>query len=258
MLKVSAVRAFADNYIWLIHSPRDATRVVAVDPGDAQPVEQALTRGFQLAGILITHRHADHVGGVDRLLRGHRVPIFGPAGEKVPGEPRPLREGDTADFPELDLHFEVLDVPGHTAGHIAYVGHGALFCGDTLFSAGCGRLFEGTPEQMSRSLAKLSSLPDDTQVYCAHEYTVSNLKFARTVEPENGASVEYLEECRSRRTRGEATVPSTIRRERNVNPFLRCDRQSVKQAAEAKAGRRLQNDIEIFAVIREWKDGFTS
>jgi len=258
VLKVSAVRAFADNYIWLIHSPRDATQVVAVDPGDAHAVETALDGQLELAGILITHRHADHVGGVEALSRAHGVPIFGPARENVPGEPRPLREGDTASFPELDLSFEVLDVPGHTAGHIAYVGHGALFCGDTLFSAGCGRLFEGTPEQMAASLAKLASLPDETQVYCAHEYTVSNLQFALAVEPENAETVAYLEECRARRTRDEATLPSTIRRERNVNPFLRCDRQSVKQAAEAKAQRRLQSEVEVFAVIRQWKDGFRS
>lgn len=257
MLKVSHVRAFADNYIWLIHSPQDAKRVVAVDPGDALPVEQELANGLQLAGILITHRHADHVGGVASLLRERRIPIFGPATEKMPVPVQTLQEGDTATFEALGLEFRVLDVPGHTAGHIAYVGHGALFSGDTLFSAGCGRLFEGTPEQMTRSLAKLASLPEDTRVYCGHEYTVNNLKFALAVEPENEHSVEYLEECRARRTRDEATVPSTMRRERNVNPFLRCDRQSVKQAAEAKVGRRLQNHIEVFAVIRQWKDGFT-
>jgi hydroxyacylglutathione hydrolase len=258
MLKVSAVRAFADNYIWLIHSPRDAKQVVAVDPGDAHPVEQELASGLQLAGILLTHRHADHVGGVAALTRSRQIPVFGPAAEKVPPPAQPLREGDTAAFEALGLEFSVLDVPGHTVGHIAYVGHGSLFCGDTLFSAGCGRLFEGTSEQMTRSLAKLAALPDDTQVYCGHEYTVNNLKFALAVEPENQQCVEDLDECRARRTRGEATVPSTMRRERNVNPFLRCDRQTVKQAAEARARRRLQNHIEVFAVIREWKDGFTS
>ncbi len=257
MLKVSHVRAFEDNYIWLIHSPQDAKRVVAVDPGDAAPVEQELANGLELAGILITHRHADHVGGVATLSRERRIPVFGPATGKMPVPVQPLQEGDTATFEALGLEFRVLEVPGHTAEHIAYVGHGALFSGDTLFSAGCGRLFEGTPEQMTRSLAKLASLPEDTQVYCGHEYTVNNLKFALAVEPENEQSVEYLEECRARRTRGEATVPSTMRRERNVNPFLRCDRQSVKQAAEAKVGRRLQNHIEVFAVIRQWKDGFT-
>ena len=258
MLKVSAVRAFADNYIWLIHSPRDATQVVAVDPGDARPVESALAAGLKLSGILITHRHADHVGGVERLAQQHAVQIFGPSNEAVPGDPTRVREGDSAPFTALGLEFRVLDIPGHTAGHVAYVGHGAVFCGDTLFSAGCGRVFEGTLEQMLQSLAKLASLPEETYVYCGHEYTVANLNFARAVEPENLESVEYLEECRRRRTRNEATVPSTIRRERNVNPFLRCHQQSVKQAAEAKAGRRLQNATEIFAVIRQWKDGFTA
>jgi hydroxyacylglutathione hydrolase len=258
MLKVSAVRAFSDNYIWLIHSPRDATQVVAVDPGDARPLDSAFEQGLKLAGILVTHRHADHVGGVEQLVQRQPVPVFGPTAEKVPGRPRMVREGDSAAFPNLGLEFSVLDIPGHTAGHIAFVGHGAVFCGDTLFSAGCGRVFEGTAEQMLASLAKLASLPEETQVYCGHEYTINNLKFALAVEPDNAQSVEYLEECRARRTRDEATVPSTIRRERNVNPFLRCDRQSVKQAAEAKAGRRLQSDTEIFAVIRQWKDGFTS
>jgi hydroxyacylglutathione hydrolase len=258
MLKVSAVRAFSDNYIWLIHSPRDATQVVAVDPGDARPVESALAAGLNLSGILITHRHADHVGGVERLAQQHAVQIYGPSNEAVPGDPKRVREGDCAPFGALGLEFQVLDIPGHTAGHVAYVGHGAVFCGDTLFSAGCGRVFEGTPEQMLQSLAKLASLPEETYVYCGHEYTVANLNFARTVEPENLESVEYLEECRRRRTRNEATVPSTIRRERNVNPFLRCHQQTVKQAAEAKAGRRLQNATEVFAVIRQWKDGFTA
>jgi hydroxyacylglutathione hydrolase len=257
MLQVTSVKAFSDNYIWLLHAPEDAKRVVAVDPGDARPVERTLAeRDLELAGILITHHHADHVGGVVDLLRSHRVPVFGPAGEAVPGEPTRLREGDCASFGALGLRFDVLDVPGHTAGHIAYVGHGAVFCGDTLFSAGCGRLFEGTAEQMSGSLAKLASLPEETLVYCAHEYTLGNLKFALAVEPDNEAAARYLEECTARRARDEATVPSDIRRERNVNPFLRCRQQSVKQAAERRAGRTLQSEPEIFAVIRQWKDGF--
>lgn len=271
MLRVTALRAFADNYIWLIHSPRSPHRVLAVDPGDAEPVQRALRAdGLELAGILLTHHHFDHVGGVTQLaeLQPARVSkpaardagplqIFGPARERVPGQPVQLCEGDRVELADLELAFDVLDVPGHTAGHIAYVGHGAVFCGDTLFSAGCGRLFEGTAEQMSASLGKLAALPEDTLVYCAHEYTLSNLKFALAVEPHNPATRQYLDECVARRARDEATVPSTIRRERNVNPFLRCAQESVKQAAEAHAGRRL-NPPEVFAVIRKWKDGFKS
>src|SRR5688572_19518456 len=186
MLHVTPVRAFTDNYIWLIHSPRDPKRVIVVDPGDAAPVERTLREGgLTLAGLLVTHHHHDHTGGVATLLPALRGPMYAPASERTPGEPVRVRQGDLAPFPELGLEFSVLDVPGHTAGHIAYVGHGAVFCGDTLFSAGCGRLFEGTPEQMSDSLTKLAALPPDTQVYCAHEYTVSNLRFGLTVEPEN-------------------------------------------------------------------------
>jgi hydroxyacylglutathione hydrolase len=278
MLRVTALRAFTDNYIWLIHSPHAAHRVLAVDPGDAAPVQRALSAArLELAGILLTHHHLDHVGGVTQLAQSHAprvsahyaeplkiaahdaepLKIFGPASERVPGQPMQLREGDRVELPDLDLAFDVLDVPGHTAGHIAYVGHGALFCGDTLFSAGCGRLFEGTAEQMQASLQKLTALPEDTLVYCAHEYTVNNLKFALAVEPHNAAARQYLEECLSRRARDEATVPSTIGRERNVNPFLRCDQETVKQAAAAHAGRRL-NSLEVFAVVRKWKDGFKS
>lgn len=256
MLQITEVRAFADNYIWLVHAPRDPQQVVAVDPGDAAPVRQALAdRGLKLAGILMTHHHADHVGGVSELLRAHGVPAFGPATEKVPGEPTRLREGDVVALDALGLNFRVLDIPGHTAGHIAYVGHDAVFCGDTLFSAGCGRLFEGTPEQMAVSLAKLATLPEDTQVYCAHEYTVANLKFSLAVEPDNAEAAAHLSFCQAQRSRGESTVPSNIRRERNVNPFLRCHQQTVKQAAEDRAGRRL-NPTEVFAVIRQWKDAY--
>lgn len=257
MLQVTPVRAFSDNYIWLIHSPRDPRRVIAVDPGDAAPVERTLRElGLTLAGLLVTHHHADHTGGVPTLLARLQGPMYAPASERTPGDAVRVKQGDHAVFPDLGLEFSVLDIPGHTAGHVAYVGHGAVFCGDTLFSAGCGRLFEGTAEQMSDSLAKLAALPPDTLVYCGHEYTVANLRFSVAVEPANAEVAAYLEECRTKRDRDEATVPSTMRRERNVNPFLRCDRETVKHAAEARAGRRLQNEAEVFAVIRAWKDGF--
>jgi hydroxyacylglutathione hydrolase len=257
MLQVTPVRAFTDNYIWLIHSPRDPQQVVVVDPGDAAPVERILAdRGLTLSGLLITHHHGDHVGGVADLLRQRAIPVYGPANEAVPGNPTRLREGDHVNLSALGLEFTVLDVPGHTAGHIAYVGHGALFCGDTLFSAGCGRLFEGTAEQMHTSLSKLAALPAETLVYCAHEYTLSNLKFGLAVEPDNAVSARYLDQCRDLRARDEATIPSDMRRERNVNPFLRCDDETVKQAAEAHAGRKLHSGTEVFAAIRQWKDGF--
>ncbi len=184
MLQVSPVRAFSDNYIWLIRAPADPGAAVVVDPGDDRPVEEALQQqGLRLGAILVTHHHADHVGGVVALVARHGAPVFGPAREKMPCAVQALDDGGTAALDHLGLQFSVMAVPGHTLGHIAYAGHGALFCGDTLFSAGCGRLFEGTAAQMLASLDRLAALPDDTQVYCAHEYTLSNLRFAAAVEP---------------------------------------------------------------------------
>lgn len=257
MLEVNAVRAFADNYIWLVHAITDRTRVAVVDPGDAQPVRQALSdSGLTLAAILVTHHHRDHVGGVQELVDEFPVPVFGPARETIPGGPRALAQDDEVGLPELGLKFRVLDVPGHTAGHIAYVGHGAVFCGDTLFSGGCGRLFEGTPGQMLESLSRLQALPDETRVYCTHEYTLNNLRFARVADPGNPATAAYEEECRQKRAREEPTLPSTIGRERGINPFLRCDQDNVIRTAEAHAGRRLTTTTEVFAAVRHWKDQF--
>lgn len=257
MLTVIPVRAFADNYIWLIRGPRDGTRVLAVDPGDARPVVETLRQGgLSLAGILVTHHHPDHTGGVVELVERFRISVFGPTRETIPALTRGLAEGDLVEFDDLGLQFQVLEVPGHTAGHIAYAGHGALFCGDTLFSGGCGRLFEGTPEQMLRSLSRLSALPPETRVYCTHEYTLSNLRFARVVDPGNAATAAYEEDCRQRRNREEPTLPSTIGLERNINPFLRCDREPVVRAAEQHAGRRLTTAVDVFAAVRQWKDQF--
>jgi hydroxyacylglutathione hydrolase len=257
MLKVTPVNAFSDNYIWLIHATDASRRVVAVDPGDSAPVIRYLQReGLELAAILITHHHADHVGGVSRLVALFEVPVYGPAGESIPCRTTALSGGDQVTLDDLGLHFDVVDVPGHTAGHIAYHGHGALFCGDTLFSGGCGRLFEGTPKQMSHSLDVLAALPPDTKIYCTHEYTLSNLRFAATVEPDNAALADYVRDAKATRAKGNPTLPSTLSLETRINPFLRCDRETVHQAAEQHSGRILQDRVDVFTVVRAWKDEF--
>ncbi len=256
-IRVRPVRAFADNYIWLIESPRAPQQVLVVDPGDAAPVLAELKSGGQtLAGILLTHHHPDHIGGVDSLLAAGTAPVYGPDDARIGRLTRRLAGGERIDFPELGLMFETSHIPGHTLSHIAFVGHGALFCGDTLFSAGCGRMFEGTPEQMHASLCQLASLPPDTRVYCGHEYTAANLKFARNVEPGNDALCRYEQAVTALRAAGDPSLPSTIELENRVNPFLRCAAPGVREAAERHAGRPLAGSAQIFAVLRAWKDGF--
>lgn len=260
-ISVHPLPAFQDNYLWVIHNGRHA---VVVDPGDATPVLDYLAAyDLQLVAIICTHHHADHVGGVEHLLdvlhlRG-KIPVYGPANERIPARSQALREGDRIVVPFLDITLEVLDVPGHTAGHIAYFGHGLLFCGDTLFSCGCGRLFEGTAEQMTTSLAKLKSLPPQTKVFCAHEYTMANIKFAEAVEPDNADLKLRKAFSAAKRHRNLPTVPSTIQLELATNPFLRWDQPTVQAAATA----RLNRDIGptpppalVFGAIREWKDNF--
>lgn len=255
-MKLVALPAFTDNYIWMLHDGRHA---VVIDPGDAAPVVAALeAQGLELAAILVTHHHPDHVGGVDELRPHLRGPVYGPATERIPAPFVPLSGG--ASIEVLGQRFDVIDVPGHTAGHIAYLQRGAahgalLFCGDTLFSAGCGRLFEGTPAQMAASLARLAALPDDTRVCCTHEYTLANLRFAAAVEPANADIARHTADCRARRDAGEPTLPSTLECERRINPFLRCTEPAVVAAARAQ-GAANDDAVAVFAALREWKNRF--
>ncbi|MGI4719499.1 MAG: hydroxyacylglutathione hydrolase [Janthinobacterium lividum] len=258
-LSVLTVPAFNDNYLWLIH---DGTNAAVVDPGDAGPVREALrTHGLALTCILLTHHHADHIGGVASLLAEWPVPVYGPRNDGIPVITHALDEGDRVRADGLDLELEVLEVPGHTLGHIAYVrktpGAHWLFCGDTLFGGGCGRLFEGTPAQMAASLGKLAALPDDTLVYCAHEYTVSNLKFAQAVEPDNQGLALRMRDASAKRGTRLPTVPSTIGLEKGTNPFLRYTEPAIVHSLVG-AGRLKEgaSPVEAFAALREWKNVF--
>jgi hydroxyacylglutathione hydrolase len=249
--------AFQDNYLWLLH---DGQRALVVDPGDAGPVRAYLAEhGLQLEAILVTHHHADHTGGVDELRDATGAQVVGPAHETIPEPLRRLSEGDQVEV--LGLRFEVLEVPGHTAGHIAYYcdsidGAPLVFCGDTLFSGGCGRLFEGTPAQMFDSLSRLAALPGTTRVCCTHEYTLGNLKFATAVEPGNSQLIHYRQQCEERRSRGEPTLPSTIALEIGVNPFLRARQPAVAQAAHAYNAADEADPVAVFAALRQWKNEF--
>ncbi len=256
-LNVRPVRAFSDNYIWLIEAPQRPGHVVAVDPGEAAPVLAELERsGSSLAAILLTHHHPDHIGGVPELLRLSPVPVIGPDDDRIATRTRTVRNGERCELPDLGLSFETLQVAGHTVSHIAFWGHGALFCGDTLFSAGCGRIFEGTPTQMNASLTKLRNLPPNTRMFCGHEYTAANLRFALAVEPANDAALQYRDAVARVRAAGEPSLPSTLALEIQVNPFLRCDKPTVIAAAETHAGKPLNDAAEVFGVLRAWKDQF--
>ncbi len=254
MLKITALQALNDNYIWLLRN--DSTPYVAIiDPGEARPVQKAVAASnLKPVAILITHRHYDHVDGAVELVTNYNIPIYGPANEPVPTLNHPMREGDNIHLEAITADLRVLDIPGHTAGHIGYYGHGLLFCGDTLFTAGCGKIFDGTAQQLFHSLEKIAALPEETLIYCAHEYTEENLLFARMVEPENCAIVQRLEKTRRLRSRGAATVPSTLTEEKQTNPFLRCNIKEVIHSAEQFTGHALGSSEEVFVALRHWRD----
>jgi len=258
MAAIIPIPALSDNYVWLV---REGQGAAVVDPGDAAPVQAYLEReGLTLTAIAITHHHWDHVNGIAALVERFSVPVYGPAREAIPHRTHAVAEGDAFAFGDTGVELSVLDVPGHTAGQVAYVGSAdgrrLTFTGDTLFTCGCGKLFEGTPAQMVASLSKLAALPGDTRVYCGHEYTLSNLRFARAVEPGNKALVERQAREQAKRDRGLPTVPSRMDEELATNPFLRAAEPTVFEAAQARAGRPLANEVDAFATLREWKNAF--
>jgi len=253
-IEIFPIRAFNDNYVWTLIKDGNA---VVVDPGEAAPVMKFLAeRKLTLAAILNTHHHADHVGGNEDLLRHRTVPVYGPDDDRIASVTQRVHEGDRFTLEEIGLELSVLEIPAHTRSHIAFFGDDLLFCGDTLFACGCGRLFEGTPRQMYDALAKLAALPDRTQVYCGHEYTLSNIRFARAAEPDNPLLAVWELEAAAQRDRDEVTLPSTIGREKSANPFMRCDQAGVIASASKRAGRALGDPVSVLTEIRDWKNNF--
>lgn len=250
-MQIEPILAFEDNYIWAL---RKGDQVAVVDPGEAAPVERYLEKvDAHLTAILVTHHHGDHTGGIAELVACHPVPVYGPAREAQAVVTRPLAEGERVTV--LGVDFTVMEVPGHTLGHVVYYARdGLLFCGDTLFGAGCGRVFEGTLAQMHASLARIAALPADTQIYCAHEYTASCLRFAKTVEPDNAAIAARIDAVKRQRAASQPSVPSTLADELTTNPFLRWQAPDVIAAAAAHLGRPPANDTETFSAIRLWRD----
>jgi len=253
MLNIIPIPAFKDNYIWTLH---DRQYAVVVDPGDATPVITWLdAHQLKLASILCTHHHNDHVGGICELAQLYNVPVYGPRHENIPCVSHAVGEGDVVEVAELDISLKVLDIPGHTRGHIAYMGEGSVFCGDTLFGCGCGRLFEGTAAQLHHSLQRLAQLPDNTRVYCAHEYTEANIRFALACEPGNAQLKQRQSDARTLCASGQPTLPSTIALEKATNPFLRCTEAEIIHTLH-RHGLKDSSELKVFTALREWKNNF--
>ena len=257
MIKITALPAFQDNYLWVIESDQHC---YVVDPGDGKVVHQWLQKQHkQLSAILITHHHNDHIGGINWLLNYYSVPVYGPDSDRIPQITHIVRDGDNLNLPGLPL--KIIAVPGHTMDHIAYFAEQSqqdplLFCGDTLFAGGCGRIFDGTAALLHQSLTQISQLPHDTQVFCAHEYTLTNLTFAQAVEPGNAKLIQRTLLEKEKRSFDRPTVPTTIGIERETNPFLRCHLESVKQTVEAHYCAKTSCAQDVFTLLRQWKDNF--
>lgn len=252
-LQIQAIPAFKDNYLWLIIHP-DLPEALVVDPGDSKPVLEALaSQGLSLAGILITHKHNDHIGGIKELLEKFDVPVFSNPIENISWMTHSVSEQEEIHIQHWPS-IKIIEVPGHTLGHVAYLIGSHFFCGDTLFGAGCGRLFEGTPAQMYKSLSKIKSLPEDTLIYCAHEYTLKNLSFAEFLEPENMKIKLRIRETENLISRGQYSVPFRLKLEKETNPFLRCDQKAIQAAIEKKFGQSGETETEVFRYLREWRN----
>lgn len=265
MTHIHRVSAFRDNYIWIVEDLNSSAFVV--DPGEASPVIDFLQkRHLILKGILVTHHHYDHTGGIDGLLKHQSVPVYGGYQEPIPQLSHPLHNNDNLSLEGNRIQFQILEIPGHTLGHIAYFlnnhegnhenNQKLVFCGDTLFTGGCGRVFEGTATQMLNSLSKLKNLPLDTYIYCGHEYTLENLQFSTLVEPHNKTISHRLHETQILRNQDKATVPNLLHIELETNPFLRTHIPEVIQAAERVAHRSLTSETEVFEVLRNWKNNW--